>query len=85
VPVVFREAGLRFHFFSKEGVPLEPVHIHVSRGGGDAKLWLYPEVRPAYSRGLSARELRLAQAIVALRRREIEESWNAFFARTDEG
>ena len=51
MPVVFRWEGLRFHFFSSEGDPLEPVHIHVAQAGMDAKFWLYPEVRFAYNRG----------------------------------
>lgn len=45
MPVVFFESGYRFHFYSSEGAPREPVHIHVAkRSDGDAKLWLYPEV-----------------------------------------
>ncbi len=33
MPVVFRESGLRYFFFSNEGAPRERPHIHV-RGGG---------------------------------------------------
>ena len=29
MPVVLRYKGYRFFFFSKEGNPLEPLHIHV--------------------------------------------------------
>jgi hypothetical protein len=29
MPVVFRDGGLRYHFFSNEGSPREPPHIHV--------------------------------------------------------
>jgi hypothetical protein len=85
VPVVFREAGFRFHFYSREGDPREPVHIHVARAGGDAKLWLYPEVRVAYNRRLTPRELRVVQQIASRRREEIEGEWNAFFAGSDQG
>ena len=56
MPVVFLADGFRFHFFSSEGAPREPVHVHVAkRGIGDAKLWLYPEVTIAYSHGFDAR------------------------------
>jgi hypothetical protein len=80
MPVVFREGGFRFHFYSGEGDPREPVHIHAARPGGDAKLWLYPEVRVAYNRRLTSRELRELQEIVTRRRQEIEDAWNAFFS-----
>jgi hypothetical protein len=45
VPVILREAGLRYYFFSNEGSPREPAHVHVSGGGRDAKVWLEPEIR----------------------------------------
>ncbi|WBX83457.1 DUF4160 domain-containing protein [Sphingosinicella microcystinivorans] len=42
MPVVFRHQGYRFHFFSNEGNPREPVHIHVTRDGADARFRLHP-------------------------------------------
>jgi hypothetical protein len=80
VPVVFRERGYRFHFYSDEGEPREPVHIHVVRDDADAKLWLYPEVAFAYNRGFDARTQRWLVAIVEDRRSEIEQAWNDYFA-----
>lgn len=32
MPSLFRVAGYRFFFWSNEGDPLEPVHIHVTDG-----------------------------------------------------
>ena len=83
MPVIFREQGFRFHFFSREGNPREPVHIHIARPDADAKLWLYPEVRVAYNYGLTPRELRIVEEIVRRRREEIERGWTAFFAGSD--
>jgi len=68
--------SLLFH----EGAPREPVHVHAAKAGADAKLWLYPEVRLAYNRGVTARELREVQAIVTVRRDEIEKAWDEYFA-----
>ena len=51
MPVVFRHQGIRFYFFSNEGSPREPIHIHVGRSDAEAKLWLVPEVRVAESFG----------------------------------
>ena len=44
MPKVFDWNGYRFHFYSNEGDPLEPPHIHVRKGRDDAKFWLQPEV-----------------------------------------
>ncbi len=47
MPVVFRERGFRFFFYSNEGSPREPVHIHVEKDGVEAKFRLNPNVRVA--------------------------------------
>lgn len=83
MPVVFRQSGLRFHFFAHEGLPREPAHIHVARAGADAKFWLTPEVRMAKNRGLDARELRLVLEIVKDRQQELIDAWNTFFTGSD--
>ena len=84
MPVIFFDAGYRFHFYSREGVPLEPVHVHVAkRGEGDAKLWLYPEVAIAYNHGFDARTQRWLIAVVEERRAEIESAWHEHFNTTD--
>jgi hypothetical protein len=80
MPAVFREAGYRFHFYSDEGSPREPVHVHVVKDGADAKLWLYPDIHFAYNRGFDARQQKWIAAMVAARRNEIEDAWNGYFA-----
>ena len=80
MPVVFRERGYRFHFYSNEGEPREPVHVHIVKDDADAKLWLYPEVAFAYNHGFDARTQRWLVAIVEERRSEIEQAWNDYFA-----
>ena len=42
MPTVLRDAGYRFFFYSDEGDPLEPPHVHVTAGEGVAKFWLDP-------------------------------------------
>ena len=79
MPVVFRENGYRFHFYSNEGDPREPAHIHVMKDGADAKLWLYPQVEFAYNRGFDARTQRWIETIVSARRAEIEQAWHDHF------
>ena len=75
------ERGYRFHFYSQEGTPLEPVHVHVAKAGADAKIWLQPVVRVASSDGLSPRELRAVIDIVIMRRQEIEDAWTTHFTQ----
>jgi hypothetical protein len=80
MPNVFTWNGFRFHFFANEGDPREPPHIHVSRAGAKAKFWVSPSVELAYNRGYDARTAKRLQEVVELRRSEIEEAWNDFFA-----
>ncbi len=80
MPVVFRENGYRFFFYSNEGDPREPLHVHVTKEGKDAKFWLYPDVTVAYSRGFAAHDLSTLANIVIAHRTEIEEAWNEHFA-----
>ena len=58
MPVVFRFGPYRFFFYSNEGDPREPVHIHVREGRNIAKFWLKPLVSMADSKGFDARALR---------------------------
>ncbi|QAU47336.1 DUF4160 domain-containing protein [Bradyrhizobium guangzhouense] len=57
MPVALRQGGLRYYFFSNEGQPPEPPHVHVKGGGRDAKVWLEPAVSIADSYGFNPREL----------------------------
>jgi len=57
MPKVFDWNGFRFHFFSNEGDPREPLHIHVTRDRSTAKFWIRPTVAVAYNRGHSAKVL----------------------------
>jgi hypothetical protein len=80
MPTVLREAGWRFYFYSHE--PNEPVHIHVDKAGGSAKIWLTP-VSVARSLGLSAQDLAQAVRLVRTRQEELREAWHGYFGRQD--
>jgi|HubBroStandDraft_1064217.scaffolds.fasta_scaffold154138_3 hypothetical protein len=79
MPTVFRERGFRFFFYSNEGSPREPIHIHVEKDDIEAKFWLNPGVRVAYNEGYDARTLRELLAIVLRNRLRIEGAWNEYF------
>ena len=78
MPTVFRSGGFRFFFYSNEGDPREPLHIHVERGDLEAKFWINPEVRMAYNDGFNTKALRELAALVEANRKRIEEAWDDF-------
>ena len=79
MPVVFRYRGFRFFFYSNEGSPREPVHVHAIGEDGEAKFWLRP-ARIASSDGLSARTLRELTGVVEQQSELIERSWDEHFS-----
>ena len=80
MPVVFRYKGIRFVFYSNEGDPREPVHIHAESPEGRAKFWLYPEVAVADSGGFTRRQLSEMIEVVKLHQDEIKRAWNEHFS-----
>lgn len=78
MPTVFRADGFRFFFYSNEGDPREPVHVHVMKGGGEAKFWLHP-VSVARSSGFDARTQRRLAALVSENAALIEKAWHEHF------
>lgn len=58
MPVIFRYRGYRFLFYSNEGSPREPVHVHVDKGDHEAKFWIELAVDVAYNEGFNVRMLR---------------------------
>jgi hypothetical protein len=83
MPVVFRHKGFRFYFFSNEGNPREPVHIHVMKDGIDAKFWLWPDVVVAYNDGFGPKAMHELIEIVSHRRQFLTSAWNEFFGESD--
>lgn len=79
MPVVFRYRGIRFFFFSNEGDPREPIHIHALRGEAEAKFWIYPSVQVADSAGFNARTLRELVQVVERHRPMIQWAWHEHF------
>jgi hypothetical protein len=79
MPVVFRQDGLRYYFFSNEGQPPELPHIHVQGGGRDAKIWLEPEIAIADSYGFNSRALSNILQTVSDNRDLILKAWDDHF------
>lgn len=79
MPIVFRQDGYRFFFYSNEGDPREPVHIHVQKAGAEAKIWVGDEIALDRSDGFDAKTLRKILEIVRSNRTIIEDRWNEYF------
>jgi len=78
VPTTLRVAGFRFFFYSDEGNPREPPHIHVAAGEKTAKFWLDP-VELVMSKGLRSGEISELLSIVEAHKTDFLEAWNAHF------
>jgi len=79
MPTVFSYKGYTLFFFSSEGIPREPMHIHVRGHGGTAKIWLEPEVMVGRSSGIPLKNLRELLRLVRERRGEFIDRWKGYF------
>ncbi len=80
MPVIFRYKGYKFFFYSNEGNPREPIHVHVRGGEGEAKFWLHPIVQLASGHGFDAATLRELAEVIYNNTTLIERTWNEYFA-----
>ena len=80
MPVILRFEGYRFFFFSNEGEPREPIHVHVRKGERVAKFWIEPDVSLAESYGLNSSELKKLQIVIEANRDLIKSNWNEHFS-----
>lgn len=81
MPKVLEVNGYKFFFFSNEGNPLEPCHIHVRKAGNLAKLWVDMEVSVADNVGFSSSDLKEIKEITLKNRECIRRAWDEFFKR----
>lgn len=84
VPVILRYKGYKFFFFANEGMPLEPLHIHVRKAEATAKYWVKPTTL-AESYSMTSAELKELFEVVKLNEALIERSWNEFFGSKTTG
>jgi hypothetical protein len=79
MPVVFRQDGLRYFFYSNKGMPREPRHVHVEGGSRDAKIWLEPEVSIEDSYGFNPSDLSRILRVVNENRERLLRAWGDYF------
>lgn len=79
MPKIFEWNGYKFFFFSNEGVPRDPCHVHVRKGGALAKFWLDPEIGLASSWGMTSSELNQLEEVVEREADLIRRKWHEHF------
>ncbi|WP_348815353.1 DUF4160 domain-containing protein [Halomonas sp. H10-59] len=78
MPTLLRKGPCRFFFYSDEGDPREPPHVHVAAGDQVAKFWLDP-VELQSSKRLRAHEITPLCRLVERHQAEFLEAWHAYF------
>ena len=78
--VILRFKGYIFFFYSNEGNPLEPAHIHVRNAESEAKFWLEPDISLERNDGFNSKELKEIFVIVEAHRMQFTEAWYDYFS-----
>lgn len=78
MPTILEIRGYKFKFYSNENT--ERAHIHITKGSGNAKIWLQPTVMEEYSYNFTVREQRDIRTIVNGNLDTLIRYWNAYFA-----
>ena len=79
MPKVFEWRGYKFFFWSNEGSPREPRHIHVRKGNATAKYWIDPEISLESAYEMSSHELKEIEEIIEERADIIRRKWDEYF------
>ena len=89
MPQIFRFGPYLIFFWSNEGVPLEPVHIHVAEGvptGTATKIWITKSGKTLLCNNNSkipSRTLKIIMRIIEARSGEIIQKWTDYFGSTE--
>ena len=78
MPTVLRINGYRFFFYALDRG--ESAHVHVAKGGGEAKLWLEPQLKPKFFHNFKEKEKREILAITEDNYHILKEKWDDFFS-----
>ena len=81
MPTLFKIFNYRFMFYSGDH---EPVHIHVVRGGCEAKFNVQP-LEMVYNHGFKQHVITLIRSLVEENVDVIAERWQEFFGNKNNG
>ena len=78
MPTVLREQGFRFHFYLNDHLPM---HVHVARGGAEAKVLLEPCIELAKNNGFKSQEVRSIVGIIEANYEYLIQQWHETYNR----
>ena len=87
MPQIFRIGPYLIYFWTNEGVPLEPVHVHISEGipsSNATKVWITKTGKCLLANNNSkipTKTLRVVLSILEARSCEIIEKWADYFGQ----
>lgn len=76
MPEIFRKEGFVVSFYSSDGH--EPIHVHVRKAGGEAKIWVEP-IHIEYGKRMEWQDLKRAEELVAENIDLIKMRWHEYF------
>ena len=85
MPQVFKVGSYWIYFWTNEGKPLEPIHVHISQGSpseNSTKVWITSTGKTLLANNNSQipmKVLRNIMRIIEARSNEIIEKWRAYF------
>ena len=81
MPKLFLWNGISIFFFSNEGIPLEPCHVHVKKESNLAKFWVGEKsISLAENYGFGSKELKEILIFIEENSLEIRRKWNEYFS-----
>jgi len=75
MPTLLNIFGLRFFFYSDEHLP---IHVHIENGDGKAKINLVPAIELVENRGIKAKDIKKALAVIELYKEDFIRAWNEY-------
>jgi hypothetical protein len=79
MPTLLFVNGLRFFFYSNENN--EPIHVHVTKGSANGKIWLEPVIRVEYLIGFNNAEEKDILDAVNTNYEQFKKRWNEYFSK----
>ena len=79
MPTVLTLLGMKFYYWSREH---EPIHVHVKKGGAEARFTIEPDVELTDNMGFKPHELAIAEEVIKDNREYMIEHWKLFFKNT---
>jgi len=87
MPQIFKVGSYLIYFWSNEGDPLEPVHVHISEGvptQNATKVWLTETGKCLLANNNSKiplRQLRIMMQVIEARQKEVIDRWFSYFGK----